>query len=141
VTRRARVTVRDAAGERSLHVVADEGRWFVDGVEVTGVRGAVDIDLGWSPCTNTLPLRRLELAPGAVSGTVTAAWVRFPDLALVALPQTYERLDDRRYRYASRGGAFTAELTVDADMLVIDYGDLWSRVGAPGVWTAANDAP
>lgn len=135
-TREARVTVRDAAGDRSLHLVSGDGCWLANGVELPGLRGAVDVDLQWTPSTNTLPLRRLELAPGAASGPVIAAWVRFPDLKAIPLGQSYERLDHSRYLYSSREGAFTAHLTVDADKLVIDYGSIWYRVGAPGIWSS-----
>ncbi len=128
-TRRADVSLRDAAGERTLRLAVENGRWYADGNEVETVRGCIDIDLGWSPSTNTLPIRRLGLGVGKKSGTITAAWVRFPELTVEPLPQEYERLAERRYRYSSRGGAFTAELEVDEDDLVIDYEGIWRRVG------------
>jgi uncharacterized protein len=127
-TRRADVAVRTAAGERTLEVVAENGRWYENGQENLAVKGAVDIDLGWSPSTNTLPIRRMDIAIGGSSGEFTAAWVRFPELVLEPLPQEYSRLSDRLYRYSSRGGAFTAELVVDGDGLVVDYQGFWQRV-------------
>ncbi len=107
--------------------VAD-GRWYEDGREREAVRGCVDVDLSWSPSTNTLPIRRFGIAPGQSSGPLRAAWVRFPDLTLMSLDQEYRRLSDGRYRYMSRGGAFTAEIDVDEHGLVIDYGEFWRRV-------------
>jgi len=64
------------------------------------------------------------LAVGA-STTITAAWVRFPEFDVVASEQTYTRLADDRWRYAS--GRFEAELEVDpATNVVRRYGeDLW----------------
>jgi len=38
-----------------------------------------DVDLPWTPATNTLPLRPLQLPVGAAA-TVIAAWVRWPTL-------------------------------------------------------------
>ena len=99
--------------------------------ECEPVRGAVDVDLGWTPFTNTLPIRRLSLAVGQKSGPVTAAWVRFPDLGLEPLTQEYERTAARRYRYTSGGGSFAADLEVDDDGLVIDYSGIWTRVPEP----------
>jgi hypothetical protein len=131
-TRRADVRLRDAAGERTLAVVADGGRWTVNGREDESIRGCVDIDLAWSPSTNTLPIRRLRLAVGSASGVVTAAWVRFPELSLQPLPQEYRRLSERRYRYESHGGAFAADLEVDGEGLVLDYEGVWRRVVAAG---------
>jgi hypothetical protein len=127
-TRRVLVSVEDATCERTLSLEAADGVWRVEGREIAAVRGCLDVDLGWSPSTNTLPIRRLAVALGQSSGPVTAAWVRFPDLAVEPLEQEYTRLDERRWRYQSRGGAFSAVLEVDEHGLVIDYGDLWERV-------------
>lgn len=126
-TRRANVSVRDEAGERKLQVTAENGRWYENGIENQTVAGAIDIDLGWSPSTNTLPIRRLNLDVGQTSGEFIAAWVRFPELTLQPLPQQYLRLGDRKYRYSSRGGAFVAELLVDDYDLVLDYEGFWQR--------------
>ena len=126
-TRRASVSLRDAAGERTVEIIAENGRWFADGSEHQAVSGALDIDLGWSPSTNTLPIRRLNLGIGQSSGGFHAAWVRFPELTLEPLPQEYLRLSERRYRYSSRSGAFTANLEVDKDGLVLDYEGFWQR--------------
>lgn len=70
------------------------------------MNGAIDIDLGWSPSTNTLPIKRLNLEIGQSSGELIAAWVRFPELTLQPLPQEHIRLAERQYRYSSRGSAF-----------------------------------
>lgn len=127
-TRRANIFLRDSTGERTLNIEARDGRWFENGRENHAVKGAIDIDLGWSPATNTLPIRRLNLAVGHASGEFIAAWVRFPELTLQPLPQEYLRLGDLRYRYSSRGEAFVAELLVDDHDLVLDYEGFWQRV-------------
>jgi len=102
--------------------VDDQQRWRLGNQEVASVRGCVDVDLGISPVTNTLPIRRLGLAVGD-SREVTAAWVRYPDLHLQPLRQRYTRLAEDRYRYESPG--FAAELTVDELGIVRRYGDIW----------------
>lgn len=127
-TRHADVRIRDGSGERAVVLAADGGRWTVNGREESALAGCVDVDLGWTPSTNTLPIRRLELAIGAASGPVVAAWVRFPELTVEPLPQEYRRLAERRYRYESRAGAFVAGLEVDGDGLVVDYEGVWRRV-------------
>jgi hypothetical protein len=100
-------------GYRRLRLTADgEGNWSRDGQRLGQVANCIDVDLEWSPSTNTLPIRRLQLAPGETK-TVAAAWVRFPSLEVQRLEQTYERLAERRYRY--RSGHFTADLEVDDD--------------------------
>jgi hypothetical protein len=96
-------------------------------VEIPAVAGCRDLDLSFTPATNILPLRRLALAPGE-SGDLTAAWIRFPGLSVEPLAQHYTRLDERRLRYESRGGAFTAELEIDELGLPVRYPPLWERV-------------
>jgi hypothetical protein len=127
-TRRANVSVRDATGERTLQIATESGRWYENGRENKTVVGALDIDLGWSPSTNTLPIKRLNLGIGQTSGEFMAAWVRFPELTLQPLPQEYVRMADRQYRYSSRSGAFVANLVVDEEDLVLDYEGFWQRV-------------
>jgi len=120
--------VRDLRGfeQRTLTLERDaKGNWTVDGAKVRTLKGATDVDLGCSPSTNTLPIRRLRIGVGA-SKTVKAAWVRFPELTVVKADQTYTRLDEFTYRYAS--GDFEAELTVDDEDLVAAYAD-WARTG------------
>lgn len=127
-TRRADISVRDATGERTLQITAENVRWYENGRENHTVKGAIDIDLGWSPSTNTLPIRRLGLEIGESSGEFVAAWVRFPELTLQPLPQEYFRLEDRKYRYSSRGGAFVANVLVDDHGLALNYEGFWQRV-------------
>ena len=127
-TRSAHITLRDAMGERAMKIVSENSRWYQNGAEVEGLGRAIDIDLGWSPSTNTLPIRRLALKEGASSGQVTAAWVRFPELRLESLEQEYHRLEDRVYRYTSRGGTFQAKLLVDEHGIVEEYEGFWKRL-------------
>ena len=120
--------VRDLRGfgTRTVALERDaKDRWTVDGTVVRALKGCTDIDLGCSPSTNTLPIRRLRLAIGAAH-TIQAAWIRFPELVVVKAAQTYTRLDEFTYRYAS--GTFAAELTVDDDGLVAEYAE-WRRTG------------
>ena len=122
------VHVRDLRGfmQRTLTLARDpKGAWTVDGVANKALRGCHDIDLGCSPSTNTLPIRRLRLGIGG-SKTIQAAWVRFPALSVEKSAQTYSRLDEFTYRYAS--GTFEAELVVDDDGVVAQYA-AWERTG------------
>ena len=107
-------------------VRASGGEWLLNGKLNEAVAGCIDIDLNFSPSTNLLPIRRLDLEVGD-EARVRAAWLRFPGFTLEPLDQTYSRLEERLYRYESGGGRFVAELTVDDAGLVIDYGQIWSR--------------
>jgi hypothetical protein len=122
------VHVRDLRGflQRTLTIGRDaRGNWTVDGAPDRALKGCIDVDLGCTPATNTLALRRLHLGVGG-SRTVQAAWVRFPELSVEKVAQTYTRIDEFTYRYAS--GDVEAELVVDDDGVVARY-EPWERTG------------
>jgi hypothetical protein len=108
---------------RALELSADgEGHWSSADADLSDLDGCIDIDLGASPSTNTLPIRRLNLEQGQTRD-VRAAWVRYPELTVEVLEQSYERLAADRYRY--RSATFSAELTVEGNGLVVDYEGVW----------------
>ena len=127
LTRSADISLRNGSGDRVLRVEVQSGRWRESGLVNERVAGCTDIDLEWSPSTNTIPIRRLSLSVGEKSGLVTAAWVRFPDLTLQPLPQEYERISERCYRYTSPVDAFVTEIAVDEEGLAINYEGFWQR--------------
>jgi hypothetical protein len=110
-----------------IEILVDKAfNWSLNGVEQPHVAGCIDLDLNFSPLTNTLPIRRLDLAVGQ-SAEVKAAWLRFPSFRLEPLEQVYRRIDDSTYRYESAGGSFTADLTVNEVGLVTHYPGQWTR--------------
>lgn len=136
-TRSVRVERWGRIGSRTLELARDAaGSWRVDGDRRPELDVCVDVDLGWTPATNTLPIRRLGLAVGEGRDLV-AAWVR-PDMVVRPLRQRYERIGTRRYRYESRGGRFRVELDVDGNGLVLDYPGLWRR---PSGGMGPDEAP
>jgi len=116
-----RGTVRGWLGQRGveIEIAAESGRWSMNGEKCPEVEGAVDLDLNFSPSTNLLPIRRLDLDVGE-EAPVRAAWLRFPSFDLDPLEQNYLRLSPSRYRYRSEGG-FEAELDVRPSGLVTLY--------------------
>jgi len=119
--------IRGHVGEQpvSLDVLRDaNANWAIDDIEIPALEGCDDIDLGFSPSTNLLPIRRLSLPVGAQS-FVRAAWIRFPELTAEVLTQTYAHVSEDRYAYESAGGAFRRDLTVDTFGCVIEYPDIW----------------
>jgi len=111
-----------------------EGTWLdEEGGELLGLSGGVDVDISATPFTNTLPIQRLPLSAGE-STELTVAYVSIPDLDLDTDAQRYTCLDPvdedgGRFRYDAVDGDFTAELVVDPDGLVVDYSDLFTRIG------------
>ncbi len=109
----------------SIQIRADSTqRSWLNEVEQPEVKGCIDLDLNFSPSTNLLPIRRLELAVGGIAD-VRAAWLRFPSFELEPLPQQYRRLGETAYRYESAGGQFVADLKVNRLDFVVDYPGLW----------------
>jgi hypothetical protein len=121
---------------REIELVRDKGHWFVDANRSPELGEGEDVDLGFTPATNTLPIRRLGLDVGA-SAEILAAWVRFPELTVEPFPQRYTRLAERRYLYESLTSDFQAEVDVDDLGLVISYPGLWEREAEA---TASADA-
>ena len=110
--------------------VDDHQRWLLNGVEQRELAGALDIDLGFTPATNMLPIRRLEV-PVDGAADVRAAWLPFPDLVLTPQYQIYRRTAANKLTFAAPAIDFRAELTVDPDGLVTSYAGLWMAEG----WT------
>jgi uncharacterized protein len=126
----ARATITTPAGTREIVLRSQHGAgWEVDGELRPDLDRCPDVDFGWTPATNTVPIRRLGLEVGETA-SITAAWVRFPELDVVASEQRYRRLATGRWQYTS--GQYDYQLTVDPDTgLVLAYGDdLWRAAAA-----------
>ncbi len=106
--------------------VSPKQEWFLNGRRLEAFTGLIDIDLGITPATNTLPINRLNLAVGK-SAELTAVWIRFPELTVEPLRQRYTRLDENTYRYENTDGSFSADLLVDELAIVESYGEIWTR--------------
>jgi hypothetical protein len=118
----------EAAGRPIRFTLAadGEGHWKRDGLSAPDLAGALDVDLGFTPATNTLPIRRLALVVGE-SAPVRSAWIRFPELRLEPLEQTYTREAEVTFRYRALvdDEPFIAQLDVDAFGRVVRYEGLW----------------
>lgn len=130
--RAVRVDMLDEANRR-LDLYSDgAGHWTDDaGAELPGLVGCFDIDISATPFTNTLPIRRLALAPGAAAD-ITVVYIELPALTVRPEMQRYTCLaaDLPRYRFEARASGFTADLPTDADGLVLDYPGLFRRIGS-----------
>lgn len=126
-TRRTIVTGSASGAPTRFEFDADgKGHWTLNGAPLPLVDGALDIDLGFTPATNLLPIRRLDLAVGE-SADVRTAWVRFPELWVEALEQSYRREAERVFHYDALvdGKRFQARLDTDEFGRVLLYEGLW----------------
>lgn len=125
---RSAVIEGDVGGEAIRFVLEADGagNWRRDGEAVPELAGALDVDLGFTPATNTLPIRRLALAVGE-HAPVRSAWLRFPEFRIEPLEQIYTREADKFYRYYAwiDGEPFSALLETDAFGRIVRYEGLW----------------
>jgi hypothetical protein len=130
--RRFRLT-HDGAGRWGCEA-SEEGAAALPpaGGDVEVVTGALDCDLGFSPLTNTLPVRRRGLHERRDSEDFLMAWVSVPDLGLHPSRQRYEHVrrdgEGSVVRYVGEHRNFTSELELDRDGLVLVYPQLARRV-------------
>ncbi|MDH3500511.1 MAG: putative glycolipid-binding domain-containing protein, partial [Acidimicrobiia bacterium] len=73
------INVQGGANDRTLALSGDgEGTWSVGDAPVLELYGATDVDFGFTPGTNTLPIKRLGLEVGE-SAQITAIRIDFPE--------------------------------------------------------------
>jgi len=104
-----------------------DGTWTLNGVRQPQVDGLVDVDLGFTPASNLLAIRRFGLAVGNAM-PAPAAYLAFPELQLIRLEQSYRRLDETRYAYEGPMFDYAETLEVSAVGFVLDYPKLWKAV-------------
>ncbi len=119
-------TVRGWVGERAIDMAIARGPrgWTLNDAPVTDLAHCADLDLGFTPATNLLPLRRLKLQDGEAA-EAPAAWVDVAEGGLQLLEQRYERISATRCAYAAPRFQFSAELALSPEGLVLDYPGLW----------------
>jgi uncharacterized protein len=114
----------DGGATRRVLLADGAGHWaWEGGPKLAEVAGSLDVDLTVTPATNTLPIRRLAALEVGQAADLQMAWVQFPGLEVLASAQRYQRLAPDRWRFST--GGFEAELVVDPDGLVLDYGGLF----------------
>ncbi|WP_274996808.1 putative glycolipid-binding domain-containing protein [Promicromonospora iranensis] len=134
--RTRRAEVQGSSARRVVRTTlerADRGegvRWLVDGVPRPDLDGCQDVDLESSAVTNTLPVHRLDAAPGEAH-SVPAAFVRADGLAVERLEQEY-RLRGRTagaitFDYESSTFGFACELAYDTAGLILEYPGIAAR--------------
>ena len=120
------LTVHGHDGQRLEVNRGDDGTWSVNKELRPDLKGAIDIDLAFSPFTNTLPIRRLNLAIGS-RAAITTAYIAGPSFRVMPDPQAYTRTSVNTYLYESLDSDFSRQITVDPNGFVIDYPGLYSR--------------
>jgi uncharacterized protein len=100
------------------------GVWSLNGIYVQDLDRCVDLDLGFTPATNFLQLRRMSLKVGE-SADIPVAWLDVPASGLEVLHQHYERRTDNTYWYESPRFDYRALLETDSVGFIRLYPGLW----------------
>lgn len=120
----------DIAGthnDRDIQLVMEciNGRWVLNGQDQPQAKGAVDVDLAFTPATNLMPLRRLRQGPQVTIET-RAAWLTYPDCRLRPLDQTYANGSSSEIvSYSASQSGYSTQLCVDRSGFITLYPGLW----------------
>ncbi len=125
VTRDGRV--RGWLGARAVELAirrSPAGAWTLNGLAVPGLDECVDLDLGFTPATNALQIRRVALGKGQAMD-VPVAWLDVAKSTLTLLRQRYERRSETTYWYQAPRFDYAALLEVTPAGFVRLYPGLW----------------
>jgi hypothetical protein len=117
-------------GERSVDFSVTrtvEGVWTMNGEVVSGLESCIDLDLGFTPATNLLQLRRLALPQGHAVN-VPVAWLDASEGTLRVLNQRYERRNESTYWYEAPKFDYAAVLEITPVGFIHRYPGLWEAV-------------
>jgi len=132
-TQTFKLALNQAGVDRRLRFDRNGGNeWKVDGAGRPDLNGCLDLDLSVSPFTNSLAIRRLQLAPQEAQ-EMTAVYVKVPQMEVISARQRYQRLDPndppRRFLYSGLDTGFVEEITVDQHGFVESYPRFAERIG------------
>jgi uncharacterized protein len=113
-------------GQRRIdYSVARRGRvWTVNGVPRPGLEHLVDLDLGFTPATNLLALRRVSIDQREAV-QLPAAWFDVDAGTLTELPQTYERRGELAFWYEAPSVGYSGLLELAPNGFIRSYPGLW----------------
>ena len=101
------------------------GDWLLAGIAQPAARGTVDLDLGFTPATNLIAIRRLDPGSDVETAAPAAYYLEF-SANLGRLEQTYRRTGATTLAYTSPAYGYSAELEVASCGFVTLYPGLWS---------------
>lgn len=105
------------------------GGWLLNRREQPAAGNHVDLDLGFTPATNLIAIRRLDPQPGVETMAPAAYYLEFTQ-ELGRIEQSYRRTGETTLAYSSPSNGYAAELTVSPVGFVTDYPGLWSGIVA-----------
>jgi hypothetical protein len=114
---------------QELSLQKQNGIWLMNGQVEASFAACIDVDIAVTPLTNTLPIRRLDLHPGAEQ-KIRLIYIDILEAEVKVLSQRYKRISENVYHYENIPNDFEADITVDDEGLVVDYPGLFNRIDA-----------
>jgi hypothetical protein len=119
-------------GTRSVDMqIAGDGKgcWTIANKTRPALAGCLDVDLGFTPATNLVAIRRLALKVGQ-HADAPAAYLAFPEMRFSVLSQTYHRSGRTSYDYEAPDVGYKGRLAVSALGAVMHYPDLFECISS-----------
>lgn len=122
-----RVVIADNQSDRQLTLHSDgAGHWRdAQGSALNDLSGCIDVDFRATPFSNTLPIRRLDVAIGEPYA-LDVAYINAPDLEVSKERQIYTKLSETEWKFEQPSADFEATITVDRDGFVTYYPGLFA---------------
>lgn len=119
-----------------VHLLTEgDGKWMdANEQPIPELDGCLDVDIQWTPLTNTLPINRIPLEEGD-EHEITVAYIALPQLSARPVNQRYQRMNADTVKYSSETREFERDINVDNDGFVTHYPDLFART-----WPTGKDA-
>ena len=117
-------------GHRDFRLHLERGSnsdWMVNGEVVPHTSDLHDIDLGFTPATNTNAINRMDMQ-NRKSGASRVFWLDVSDWRMKPLAQAYVRQSPTSIAYTSPDHDYHTELTVDDFGIVRTYPGLWEAM-------------
>jgi hypothetical protein len=104
-----------------------KGNWITGGILAINFKGCIDVDIPFTPLTNTLPINRLKLKEQKEEN-IKVIYIDIMESGIRPVSQKYKRLSGQEYNYQNVPNDFEANISVDENAFVIDYPGLFRRL-------------
>lgn len=106
----------------------DLQQWLNEkGEHLEAFDGCVDVDISFTPFTNSLPINRLQLTKGE-GQNISVVWVDIKNGDVKRVKQRYLNKGSKIYKYENEHSGYISELIVDDEGYVIDYPGIWQKI-------------
>lgn len=117
-----RLMIESAPGSMDgIHLLTEgDGRWTdANDQPIPELDGCLDVDIQWTPLTQSLPINRLRMADGK-EHTIPVVHISLPSLTIQPVSQTYRQRDRTHVQHSNGLEPGAQTLSVDRDGLITE---------------------